>query len=210
MKFRIQQKREFPSRNLLAGTHRGRRAKKLHRPPDLVDLHAAAAHFHLRRQRGAFSRRGIGRWLNLNMHIANQPQLALLGLIDRPHSIAAAIRKRKFHRLHRLGLPGGAFKRHSRRVDVNDVWAAPGIRGRACRILRALQFELHFPLALNAAVGLRIAAALRMDHVIAIPILPKHLDLHVFQQADVLAAQIRRLRRFQIENRPVAFHFLET
>jgi len=64
-----------------------------------IQMQPAAVHFHLRRQRSFFFRRGLGCRLHLDMHVADQSQLALLGLVECPHPIAAAIRERKFHQL---------------------------------------------------------------------------------------------------------------
>jgi hypothetical protein len=62
---------------------------------------------------------------------------------------------------------------------------------------------------LDAAIGLGVAAALRVNHVMAITILAVHQDLHILQQADVLAAQIRGFTGFDAEDRARPFHLLD-
>ena len=47
---------------------------------------------------------------------------------------------------------------------------------------------------------------MRVNHVVTVACFPEHGNLHVFQQADVLAFEVRRLGGLQRKNGAIPIH----
>src|SRR5215469_3758817 len=75
------------------------------------------------------------------------------------------------------------------------------LRGVRC----SLQIDLYFAATFNSACSLRIPTTMRVNYVMAVTKLPEHRHLHVFEQADVLAFQIRGLGGMHGEYRVLPF-----
>jgi len=134
----------FPAVNLLAGTHRGRRAKKAPRPVRSCRSPCCAAHFHLRGQRGCFFLPCARPLLNLICTSRISAQLALLSDERPPPTPSPPHSKRKFSRAAPSAPTRWRVQTSLPSCHVTDVRAAPGItRPRAPHPPR-LQFEMHF------------------------------------------------------------------
>ena len=141
------------------------------------------------------------------LHISQQPHFPLFGVIFHSDGIAGPIRKYKFHRLVRARQAAHAIKDHAAGFHVHfllrhNSW----IFCRALGFRPALQVELDFPAASDVSARFLILAALRMNDVVALSGFPEDGNSHIFQQAGVLIAKIRGLRRFHREDFLIPFH----
>ena len=112
-----------------------------------------------------------------------------------PTPFAVAIGHGEFHGLRGFCAAGASLKCHAAGFHVDQV----GLDRRLLPCARAASAALcssicTSPLHWMAPSGFRVAAAVRVDHVVAIAQFAEHGHLHFFQQADVLALQVRGLR----------------
>ena len=186
------------------------RAVQSHCPGVPLKIEALPGHanrFFRIRTRRLFLRDVIPRRYQRKLHISQQPHRPFFGVIFDSYGFPMPIRKDELHGLLRPRHPTSVAEDHAAGLHVNFLlYRYPPIFCGSLGFRLALQVDLHFAAACHASALFFVLAASRMNGVVPLSFLSKDRDLHVFQQAGLLALEICGLRRLHREDLLVSFH----